>query len=407
MAVAGAVAASASAASAAPSKPSAAPSKSGWSIQPTAPLVANPGVPTAGELASVSCTTSSACAAVGYQGFDAPPYPLGEQWDGTTWSLQPTPGFQGDEDEWLGVSCPSATTCSAVGHYVYTGGPVVPEAYQWDGSAWQQQSVPTPTPFSKQVNDVLTAVSCPSTNACTAVGYGFPPSGGVSPQPLVERWDGSAWTIQATPALSDPAQLFGVSCPTTTSCVAVGSLGGTPTGGGTALAEVWDGTSWTVEPVAAPSGAASPILRGVSCPTRRSCTAVGFFTVPSGTGTDVLVEHRSAGGRWRPETAPAPSGANAAALSAVSCPTQNTCTAVGNENVPGGDVLAVAERRSGGRWRLQTTPNPAGSTYTLLNGVSCPGRRTCVAVGTAAGPSQGITTQQPLAERWSGRGRRR
>src|SRR5205085_2766283 len=41
----------------------------------------------------------------------------------------------------------------------------------------------------------LTSVSCTSVSACTAVG-GFTTVPGNASTPLVERWDGSSWTVQ-------------------------------------------------------------------------------------------------------------------------------------------------------------------------------------------------------------------
>jgi len=66
----------------------------------------------------------------------------------------------------------------------------------------------------------------------------------------------------ATPTVTD-GQLSSVACWSATGCMAVGSS----SAGG--LAELWNGTSWSVVPVAAGSGA----LRGVSCPSRRECVA--------------------------------------------------------------------------------------------------------------------------------------
>jgi hypothetical protein len=53
-----------------------------------------------------------------------------------------------------------------------------------------------------------------------------------------------------------------------------------------ALAEVWNGSIWTVQPTATP--ARYKTLSGVSCLTATTCTAVGDHTVDSG---DTLAEH--------------------------------------------------------------------------------------------------------------------
>ena len=82
--------------------------------------------------------------------------------------------------------------------------------------------VSTPEPTGALATQ-LTAVSCTSANACTAVGW-YTNSGGVTVT-LAERWNGSAWSIQTTPNPpgATTALFEGVSCPTTTACTAVGA----------------------------------------------------------------------------------------------------------------------------------------------------------------------------------------
>ena len=81
---------------------------------------------------------------------------------------------------------------------------------------------------------------------CVAVGYrstdGDRGQEGEA-QRLTEAWDGTAWTVQSTPAVQDPAggQLAAVSCASPVVCIAVGS--GSTSGG--FLAEQWNGTSWS------------------------------------------------------------------------------------------------------------------------------------------------------------------
>jgi len=65
----------------------------------------------------------------------------------------------------------------------------------WDGASWTIQSTPNPT---NGKDPVLNAVSCTSSTACTAAGD-YTISAGVR-VPLAEVWDGSGWSIQSTPA---------------------------------------------------------------------------------------------------------------------------------------------------------------------------------------------------------------
>jgi hypothetical protein len=110
-----------------------------------------------------------ACTAVGYYVNSAgTPETLAEHWDGTTWTIQPTPN---GEVSLSAVSCTSATACSAVGDYVSTIAPgttgELTLAEAWDGTTWTIQPTPNST---GRANSFLNGVSCTSTTKCTAVG---------------------------------------------------------------------------------------------------------------------------------------------------------------------------------------------------------------------------------------------
>jgi hypothetical protein len=70
--------------------------------------------------------------------------------------------------------------------------------------------------------DFLNGVSCASAANCTAVGDYYRTAAG--PQvTLVERWNGTAWRIEPSPGTGRGSTLDSVSCPSATSCTAVGS----------------------------------------------------------------------------------------------------------------------------------------------------------------------------------------
>ncbi|HLK00620.1 MAG TPA: hypothetical protein VKU39_12025 [Streptosporangiaceae bacterium] len=96
---------------------------------------------------------------------------------------------------------------------------------------------------------------------------------------------------------------------------------------------------------------------------------------------------------------PNPAGSTASLLNAVSCPSAASCTAVGEYFTGGGAELTLAEHWNGSAWAIQSTPNPAGASLSLLRGVSCTSARACVAVGTEVTSGGRIL---PLAERWNG-----
>jgi hypothetical protein len=49
------------------------------------------------------------------------------------------------------------------------------------------------------------------------------------------------------------------------------------------LAEQWNGTSWSMLATPNPPGSIASYLSGVSCPTSQTCTAVGYYENTSNT----------------------------------------------------------------------------------------------------------------------------
>ena len=82
--------------------------------------------------------------------------------------------------------------------------------------------VPSPNTSDNQPN-YLTAVSCSSSTACTAVGIDA--VDGVENQTLIESWNGSVWSIVPSPDTSSIQNntLGGVSCSSPSVCTAVGT----------------------------------------------------------------------------------------------------------------------------------------------------------------------------------------
>jgi hypothetical protein len=310
-----------------------------WTIQPTP----NPTGASSSSLSGVSCPSATACTAVGDaavgRGIIAT---VAEHWDSTTWAVQATPNATGASSSSLqGVSCTSTTACIAVGESNGTGTQST-LAERWDGTAWTIQPTPNPTGAS---SSSLSGLSCTSATACTAVGNYI--SGGVT-QTLAERWDGTAWTIQPTsnPTGASSSSLSGVSCtavtPSATDCTAVGNY----TSGGVTqtLAESWDGTSWTIQATPNPTGASSSSLSGVWCITIRlkGCMAAGNYTNSAGI-TQTLVENFLTNS-WTLQTTPNPTGASSSSLTGVSCVNaQDPCTAVGSYTNSAGTILTLAE----------------------------------------------------------------
>lgn len=174
---------------------------------------------TGGRLRGVSCTSASACTAIGYHGTSA----LADRWNGSTWKTQSVPKPTGAKSIQLnGVNCTSGSACTAVGSGIYPASPYNAEetlAERWNGTAWKIQS--TPNPGTGIPGALLSAISCTSASACTTVGSDQENLGDA----LAEQWNGTSWQIQSTPNPNAFNELLGVSCPTST-CMAVGDDSG-------------------------------------------------------------------------------------------------------------------------------------------------------------------------------------
>lgn len=317
-----------------------------WSVTyPALPAGAN-----GGELTGVSCTSASACTAVGaFFTSTGPGNPLAERWNGHRWAIQHTPSSGRGAIPFAGVSCVSATSCTAVGFYDFgaTGTEQVTLVEHWDGRVWAEQ----PTPPIGNPGSALEGVSCPTAGTCTAAGsYLGQSDEGPGSAPLAMRGHSGIWAIQPTPINSATgnvtAGLTGVSCPTLKVCTAVGvNVHGGP------LVLRWEGGKWQRQQV---TGAASvPELAGVSCPSSTACMAVA---VPTGVHAPGRGE-RWNGRSWLSSTVPVPRGGRGVELAGVSCSSPVHCTAVGSYGTSRAG-LTLAERWNGHSWTPQPTPNP-------------------------------------------------
>jgi hypothetical protein len=361
-----------------------------WSVQHS------PG----GKLFGVSCTSASACTAVGSEEPAGRTVTMVLRWDGTSWSVQATSAG----DSLNGVSCTSVSACTAVGAVNNAT-----LAERWDGTRWSAQTTPSP---NGALPSRLGAVSCASTNACTAVGFsdGADWPGYLNqdnPAPVVESWNGTSWSVQSTPTPTPPGSLNiyrwsldAVSCPSANACVAVGSVFyGTQL---VTLAEHWDGTQWSIQTTPNPNsrpwtGQGYKTLDAVSCSSATACTAVGEF--PNSSGTEVALVERWNGTSWSIQTPPSPTGAQSWGFGGVSCTSETVCTAVGSLRNSAGTYKTLAERWNGSTWSIQTTPSPTAARAAGLYAPSCTSATACTALGQFTNSAGNYVT---FAERWNG-----
>lgn len=145
---------------------------------------------------------------------------------GVTWVSRPMPPyFSGD-----GLACPTPTECFAGGFE--SGGNESQAAVLFQtsnlGLTWRMALVvPPPTTNGvPEANNVFSDMSCLTTSTCIVVGATLPNSStSTSQQELsyITTDGGGAWTPMTVPSQSAPYVFEGISCPTATHCLGIGS----------------------------------------------------------------------------------------------------------------------------------------------------------------------------------------
>lgn len=359
---------------------------SAWKIQPIPSI--HGGAPVA--LGSVACPTANRCVSVGTASRGRT-VPLAEHLNGATWvSSTVTVPRTVVASSLNGVACLTPTRCVAVGSTtIHSGGSQV-LAERWTGAAWR----PTPgrDATGATYND-LNAVAC-STSRCEAVGFSSPSH--LRDTPLVESWNGSTWTLQqaALPAGAQSSTLDAVSCRSSTWCVAVGQMvvGTAPH----TLAELWNGTKWSVLSTPDPPGAVASFLRGVSCSSAARCLAAGSY-VTSG-GVSIATAERWNGAAWSLQPPALPAHTKASYLEGVDCVSASVCVAVGKYSTTVRNGYTLVERLDGATWAITSSPRPPRAASSELHAVACTSKLVCEVVGIETFSSR----TAPLAARTVG-----
>ena len=154
--------------------------------------------------------------AVGDQG-------LIEHYDGSAWSVVPSPTELAPNGGYLSaVTCVSADDCWAAGATTGSSGSMSGTLMQqWDGSAWSV----VPSPAGPVGNGILSSVTCLSADQCWAAGSSgtFGSGGSTVLNPLIDEWNGSIWTVQPSPSVTALAFLNTITCAKGDACWSVGS----------------------------------------------------------------------------------------------------------------------------------------------------------------------------------------
>lgn len=331
----------------------------GWTVVP------NPNQSEA-QFTAVAALSAKNVWAVGYTGSYIAPEGLIEHWDGTNWNLVPIPNLGSVNYELTGITALSAHNIWAVGFTLNFNAPTLIE--HWNGTAWSVVPSPFVTP-----QDTLYGVAAISGKNIWAVGYSYNSSTYLSTT-LIEHWNGTAWTIVSSPNIeSGSSYLYGVTAISANDVWAVGYYQN-PAPSTLPLIEHWDGSAWSI--VSAPNVSSEDNLSGIAAISANDIWAVGS-SVNTDSYFQTLTEHWN-GTQWSIVSSPnIPNDS----LTSIAAAASNDIWAVGGTFTgPNGTSQTVIEHWNGTKWNISASPNP-GSQNDLNAVATVPGTRQTWAVG--------------------------
>jgi hypothetical protein len=329
----------------------------GWAAQPKARNTV---------VLSVSCPSAGNCAAGGYytDGSHRNQAFVASERNGHWGDAVRLPGSArlnaGGNAQVLSLSCPSAGNCAAGGYY--TDGATHNQMFvasERNGHWGNAIKVPGSAGLNPHAKAWVYSVSCPSAGNCAAGGYYTDSSYDIEAFVATERngrW-GKALKVPGTAALNagGVASVNWVSCPSAGNCTAGGYYTDHAFRNQAFVASERNGrwgNAIKVPGTASLDAGGNAQVFSVSCPSRGTCAAVGYYTDRSQGIQAFVASERN--GRWRtafevPGLAALNTGGNAEAFS-VSCPTAGNCAAVGyyTDRSSRSQALVVTERN--GRW---------------------------------------------------------
>ncbi len=178
-----------------------------------------------------------------------------QHWNGSTWSIVPSPNATGRTINWLiGVQAVASNNVWAVG---YAGNDPDGAAstnrtliMRWNGATWNVVSSPNPQPNNPDlggypVANELFDLAVVSATDIWAVGHSYTFSNG---QPLILHWNGTAWSNVPAPDTGDYGRLYSVDAVSANDVWALGTE--YHNGNQESIVHHWDGISWSRVPSA-------------------------------------------------------------------------------------------------------------------------------------------------------------
>jgi hypothetical protein len=282
----------------------------------------------------------------------------------------PSPSPGPGSDDLNAVAATSATSAWAVG-----GKHGQPLILRWNGTAWAQ--APSPT---LATGGTLAAVAAVSPADAWAAGFGGPKDDLI----VIEHWDGAAWRLVPSPVRI--GNLLGLTATSASDVWAVG-LAGNPASTTAALSLHYNGTTWAR--VSSPNPPNSGELLGVAATATTDGWAVSGAAGQE-IGTNKTVIDHWDGRAWTRVHSPNPSPGGAI-LFGVAADSAADAWAVGADTDFVTSFENVIEHWNGTSWTVARGAVRDGSLFA----VTAPSTSAAWAVG-------GDGAGRPLIEAWNG-----
>jgi hypothetical protein len=228
---------------------------------------------------------------------------LVEVWNGKKWSIADVPQPGDVRDMLFAASALSRSDVWVVGDQENGNGRFETLAERWNGSTWTV--VPTPDPGSS--GNHLYAVYAVSPDDVWAAGQQL---GAQAPDNgLVEHWDGHSWSVVPMPAAASASVLLDGITATSSDTVWVAGEADSPTAGGRPLVESHQDGTWQTASLPASAGSIWTNLYGITL-AGDTVWAVGTYVDPKTDNNNTLILSGT-NGVWTVDAGPNPgSGSN-------------------------------------------------------------------------------------------------
>jgi hypothetical protein len=343
--------------------PAAATPASIWHVQTTA----NPQAValTDTSFSSVSASGPDEAWGVGtHSDVQASDHPLVEHWTGASWMDVPVPQPTGQQATLSGVDDLSPSDAWAVGTSFSASdlnGRTLIE--HWDGTSWSIVPSPNPATGVPGDEDVLTAVGGTGPKDLWAAGWETDETRSTIFL-LLEHWEGTSWS-----AVPSPTPIMSAEFASSISAVSsndVWAVGVDETGQRRTLAAHWDGHVWSIVPTPnVGSGTVQNLLTGVSTDANGDVWASGFASNVDHRNFRVPYVLHWNGKTWVMTELPN-LGSEGSLPNGIEVVSPGDVWAVGQTQESNGSILTLTEQFDGSTWSIIPSPDP-GSVGNLID----------------------------------------